>query len=738
MADTFSEDFLKKLVATWRGKLESAREHRQPWFDVREQCMTFVTGAVGAVWSNDFQEKFLGKAMPVRFKISLNKAFELVAIFGPVLYARNPVRSVNPYRPVQIEPEAFGDPNDPMVQQYVAQITGQQNHEHARNRLRCRLLESYLNYTPQEQPGGLEQAGEDAVTDALLSGLGILFPDSYTMPGSDRRLTGSFYESPVNLLIDPDSRKMDFGKAKWVARRHLDPVWEVERRFNLPKDSLKDKAYIESHAAQASRQASDLGNLDRQRGLTFDQIEWYEIWSIGGVGDRLAGADESLRKAFDKYVGDYAYICVAAGGVPWPLNCPPNKFRQASVENIQERFRWPVPYWMDQRWPFATCQFYRHPDRSWPIAPLSPGLGELTFLNFLITRLANHVWQSTKQFVAVVESAREEIEKLLKRGEDLAVFGIPDMQKNINNLVSFLQYPDLSTDIWATATSVMELFDKRVGLSEIMYAMNVGGVASRTATDVQAKQEKASIRPDHMAKKVEQFMCEAAAMEKLCAFWSKGGVRGQDIQPLLGSVGAGLWDQLFADADPEVVAREMLCTVVSGSAKKRNRSTELAGINQLYQPVSQQLGQYAATTTDTGPLNALNRKLFDALDVDGEGLDMGPMAPPPQQPDPAIEQEAAMEQQRHEQEMAQGQEKHDQEIDLKQAELSLKEAEAAMGMEIQEDESELEMEIKEEEADQAMRLAEMKAKLDARLARMKAAAQARAVAAKPKPQGTAA
>jgi hypothetical protein len=610
---------------------------------------------------------------------------------------------VSPYKPLDIEPEAFGDPNDLMVQQYVAQLTSQQNMEFARNRLRCQLLESYLNYTPTEQPGGLEQAGEDAVTDALLSGMGLLFPDTYTMPGSQRKLTGCFYESPINLLVDPDARKMDFGHAKWVARRHLDPVWEVERRFNLPKGSLKNKAYIESNSAQASWRASDTGRSDRRQGNTFDQIEWYEIWSIGGVGDRLAGADESLRKAFDQYVGDYAYLAIAGGVVPWPLNCPPDKFRSAGVKDIQERFRWPVPYWMDRRWPFAACEFYRNADNSWPIAPMAPGLGELSFLNFLITRLASHVWESTKQYVGCVESQRAKIEKLLKAGEDLAVFGVPDMQKNIRNLVDFLQYPNLNTDIWATATTLMEIFDKRVGLTEIWYA--IAPTQSRSATDVQAKQEKAAIRPDYMAKRVEKFMGDAAAMEKLCAYWNKGGVRGQDIRPLVGTVGAGLWDQLFADADPEVVAREMLCSVASGSAKKRNRAQELTSLNQIYQPISQQFVQGASITTDTRPLNALNKKLFDAMDIDSGGLEMGPWAPPPQPPDPAVQQEAAMEQQRHQMELTQEAESHDQDLRLK------------------EEEADQDLQIEAEKAEQSMYLAAEKAKLDARLARMKAQAK---------------
>ena len=713
MADKLiADDFLRKLVKAWRAKIDIAQQAKKPWSDVRDQCMMFVAGGSSDFWADDYQNKFLGTTVPTRFKISMNKAFELLAVMGPVVFARNPVRDVYPYEPIEIEIEALGDPNDPQVQMLHQQMSQQSRMDAARNRVRCSLLERYLNYTPVEQPdGGLQEAAEDGVADALIGGLGLLWPDVYTMPGSDRKLTGCFPGPSTELLVDPDVRTMAFGQARWVARKHVDPVWEVERRWKLPDDTLKNHIWRESASAQGERSAHDMGNMEHARGNTHDLVEWWEIWSVGGVGCRMSGVDDSLKTAFDQHVGDYAYLAITAGEFPQPLNCPLEALRTETREEIQARFRWPIPFWQDRRWPFSALRFYKHPDQLYPIAPLAPGLGELTFLNFLLSRTANHIWQSSRQFVAVVESARKEVEKVLERGKDLAVFPIKDVHKNISQLVNFLEYPNVSTDIWTIATAVMDLFDRRVGLTDLMYG--ISRVASRTATDVQAKEEKVSIRPDYMAHRVETWLSEASAMEKLCAYW--GGVDGQDVSPLLGATGGQLWDQLFVNASPEVMAREMYCQVAASSARKRNRATELQSLREFYGPLSQQLGAYAADTTDTGPLNDLNNKFFDAMNYDGSGLEMGPWQPPP--PPPEADPQA----------LAQAEQQAEMELEAQktQAELAFESQKTESELELKEEAHTQEIEHRDETHDQELALKEEAAELDNRLKIALAHSQAR-------------
>lgn len=690
-------DFLEKLCAVWRGKLELAVKAKESFNDVRDQCMTFVCGGANQFWADEFQQRFLGTKIPTKFRILCNKAFEAIAVFGPLLYSQNPVRDASPPNPVEIDPEVFGDPNDPIVQQYHAQFMMQQRSESAQMRALCSMVQRYLNGTPLEQPGGgLRQHAEDAITDGLVGGLGLLWPTVYSMPGSDRKLTQCEYRSSDRFLADPDIRSLEFGKATWIACAHASPIWELERRFRLPAGSLKRWAYRHSAHGQAAKGTHPLGHLRSLQGQSHDLIEWVEIWSTGGMGCRLNGADESLRVTFDEVVGDYAYIAMAyPGSMPYPLNCPPEALESESVDEIRRRFQWPYATWQDRRWPCAMLRFYRHPRWQYPIAPLGPALGELIFMTFVASRLANHVWQSSRQFVGVLESARKDVETMLQRGDDLTTIPIKDMNKAIDQVVSFLKYPNMIRDIYDVYDLMALNFERRSGLYDVLYAG--GRTEPRSATESRGKQQSAGIRPDYLAHVAEEFLSDVATLEKLTAYW--GGVNGYDVAPMLGQGVAPIWDWLFAGADPEVIAREVRCRIVAGTARKRNRENELAALSEIYPSASQQATIYAQSTGDPRYANALNHRLLDAMNVDAAGIEMGPWIPPQAQQGPSPEEEQEMEERlkmgelaaklqreqlEHRQELRHAEEEHDQEMRQKEekARLELKQkrgaAEAAL------------------------------------------------------------
>lgn len=718
-------EFMQPLVTGWLSRIDAAKKRAKDFHDTSEQCMAFFSGTCGFMWDQKYYNKFIGGGITPKFRLSLNKAFELVALFGPVLYHQNPARWCRPHPRQEYErmdvAEALGVPAyqylelqklsgeiqqamqageipPPELQQQVLilqqldqeidRMLGMEEAEVSTTRAACRLMERYLSYTPREQPnGGLEQAAEDAITELLIKGRGLLFPRPYRMPGSDRVLTGCFYESADNLLSDPDSKSVRFGEAMWITVNHLEPWWEVEKRFELPPRSLKGRGSLESIDAQVERRNSGVGgNLARQEGETRDLVSWWEVFSISGVGTRFSGMPQVLGQAFDEVVGDYAYIAVA-NGVPWPLNAPADKMRTASNEDVKRMFAWPVPYWADQRWPCAMLEVYREPGNPYPIAPLKPGLGELTFLNIVISALAHRMWQSSRTIVAVLESAKQYVEKALSSGGgDICVIGLRDIHQDINKVLSQFQVADPSPATFAFIDRIFEIFDKRTGLTDLVYALNPGGAASRSAEDIKAKTSAVSIRPDHMAKKVDRWMGEVAQLEKLCAYWS--GVSGSSVRPLLGNLGATLWDRLIVQADPELVLREMDCTVEAGSAKKPDKARDAGNMSQLYQPLSQQFGEYAQITGDSGPLNELNKKAGEAIDMDLSGLEMGPWVPPPPPPgtpnpaemEMAVEQQKLqaeharlqMDQQSHVQELVQDQQMHEQEMQQREAEAKQK------------------------------------------------------------------
>lgn len=246
-----NREFLKPLVTGWLGKINLAIEHKKPFQTVADQCMAFYSAAQGFMWEPDFQKKFLKGKLSPKFKLTIAKAFEFVALYGPILYHSNPIRTCKTRKALDLPRDAFVDPameqavqqvmqqmqqnpqaaQDPMfawqaqqMQQQLAQAeqrfvdaSHRQNQHNNRNKLTAQLLERYLNYSPGEQPGGgLHRHGQMAVTEALIKGRGCLWVEPYQMPGSKQTLTGSFYDSVDNLLIDPDAE--DLSDAKWIVK----------------------------------------------------------------------------------------------------------------------------------------------------------------------------------------------------------------------------------------------------------------------------------------------------------------------------------------------------------------------------------------------------------------------------------------------------------------------------------------------------------------------------------------
>lgn len=652
----------KPILDRWVGKLKVAAKHKRREFqDTADQCMQFYAGGLNFMWDPVYMQKYMKRVSKPTFQTCLNKAFELVAIQAPMLYHRSPIRVCKTFNQPEFTPDIFGTPTDPqsaqMIMQAFSQAQAQQGQEWAVKRMAAQLMEMYLRYTPREQPdGGLAQAGEDAITEALVKGRGVLWPASYRNPGSERLLTGCFYDTVDALLVDPDATSMDFGNARWVAREHINAHWELEDRFGWPRDSLKRRgtaasrgaSRLESGASQGENSASGdlpLVKINRERGKTFDLIRWYEIWSIGGIGGRFSGiADDEAGKALDEWVGDFAYLCLTPD-VPCPLNLPPEALANADEQAVKKAFSWPIPLYADQRWPCAVLDFYKKPNSSWPVALLGTGLAELTLMNVFISAITNRVWYSGKVLIACLQSAKADVEKALNSEDDVCIIGLQEIHKSLDLIISQFQAADVSPQMFDLLDRLAKMFAMRTGLDESMYGM-AQSPGERSATQTASRRQAQQVRTDHMQKKVDEFMSEAARIEKQVAYWS--GVSGKDVQPLLGSVGAGLWDQIITNADPETIIREMDATVESGSSRRPDKDRDLANINQMMPSLLPLLQGYAMATGDTSQVNGLIDLLGKSLDQETKGLLLGPwVLPTPQgpMPQPAADRQAQTEDQ---------------------------------------------------------------------------------------------
>jgi len=628
-------EFFRPLVSGWVGKLESADKSRARWREVADECGMFVNRSAAAMWDPQYQKKFWRGVEAPKFRITLNLAYEYVAVFGPNLFWECPHRQVTPKRPIPITPDIFqGLAQAEWIGMIQQQFEQQQAQSYAQDRVVAFLMEDWLNYSAGET--NLEDGSELAVVDALIKGRGCLVSRPYTFPGSGRVMTKSAHLPPEELLIDPDFRSLE--NAQWIAIKHIEPHWKAERRFQLPEGSLKDKASLESTWAYGESQGAFMAG-ERAAGQTNDLVVWWEIWSKTGVGGRLTGMDESIKRHLQGVVGDYAYLAISPN-VPYPLNCPASVLRQgASEDEVRQRFSWPIPVWTDNAWPIQVLDFYPNtdisdPSAAWPIPPLSPALGEIKFLNFIIPWLTNRIWSSSRDFWAVAGAHYDELLKNLQEGGDQTVIPVPHGAEDVRKVVQMIQQPETRADVWRIVELVTDLFRRRTGLVDFAYGKNEGGTQNRTAEETIAKARAVGTRPEHMQKKVVQWQSKLAATE---AFVTRLFVKGTDVEDRYGPVGRWLWETFIMSTNVELVVRQMQYSIAASSIRRPNRDRDIANLMQVFQHWMSLVQQYGTQTGDYTPANGMMELWGDLHDMDVDKI----YIPPPQEDDEAKQMQQA-------------------------------------------------------------------------------------------------
>jgi len=604
--------------------------------------MGFFSGDMGFMYQEGFLQKFLRGIPAPRFRITIAKAFELVALFGPTLYWNNPAREVTPSDGLDLPADLFaGNPQGEQMQQMLMQM---QQQDRTQKDLTSQLLSLYLNYTPGEQPQGLAWHASKAITEALVKGRGCLWPMPYKCPGTERTLTGCFYDSVDNLLIDPDATTLH--DAKWIAQKVTKPVFEVEREYNLPEGTLSgDHSSIAQ--ARGERGEPEMGGRGGDgQSKSFDMITYYKIWSKGGVGGRLSGPikwQSEVMQAFDKVVGDYAHIAVSANN-PFPLNAHSEWVRSASDNDIKVRLGWPVPYWLDNRWPVTVLDFYEKPGSPWPIAPLAPGLGELTFMNVIMSSLANHVYQSHRLLLATKRSLNPMTKHALQAGSDFEIVDLDEFEGSISDNVDFIQFPNMTTDVWQMLERTSYNFDRRTGITELMAGLNPGNKVARVAADVDARRQQMSVRPEYMASQVEHMLSEASDMEKICAALF---TRPEDLKGVLGPAELYLWNQHVTNVPTELVMREVRAKVVANSARRPDKNRQVENANAAIQYFSNLFAQAGFNTGNWQPMNGLIKTWADAADMEYQDMliDNQPTDPQQAEQERMAQEQAMMQQQ---------------------------------------------------------------------------------------------
>lgn len=467
------------------------------------------------------------------------------------------------------------------------------------------------------------QVHDEPNTYALASGVvthNCLWTELYTPPGSQMRFAGSFYGSVDDLILDPDAETID--DCKWIMRRCVEPVWKVEEDYGLAPGTIRGN--LESNGQQGLVAADPDGDYRRKQGLTNDLLVYYKLFSKMGMGAKLSGVTSTLRQELDQY-GKFVYL-VLCDTCHYPLNLPPEVTEANDDQEIRRRIEWPTPYWADDGWPFAELSFHRVPKQLYPMSHLKPGMGELMFINWAYSFIAGKIKTSCRDFVVVAKSLNEEFKNTILSGKDYELIEIEKAHGTISELVQFLQHPQFNGDIWKVIQAVEQNFEKRVGLTELMYGTSANQL--RSASEAQVKSDQLRVRPDDMANKVEDMMGKVARQEALCARWH---LTGQDIQPVMGPIASQFWDQLVVPSDPNMVLHQLEYRIEAGSAKKPNRDRDANNMQQALQNLFQPMMGYAQASGDYDAINTLIADWAKSIDLDPEKylFKPPPMLPPP-------------------------------------------------------------------------------------------------------------
>ena len=645
-----SDSLLAPIVSAWLKKIQLAWDFKQDEFGRdAETCMQFFDGPYDFMYglrrgNNGNGFTFTGNADDFprpTFAMTVNKVAEMVQLFGPTLYARNPVRKVNPRTVPEIPAGAFApfDPNQFGV--LFQQLNDINEKQRAVDEARSTMLEQYLNFTPDAL--NLKDHSRRAIDEALIKGMGVLWTRPFVSPSTGKKFIGSFYDTVDNLVIDPDMETID--EAGWIAKRCVDPVWQVERDFGLMPGTLS--GHLESYNQQGNISAEgSVMDYKRKQGKTNDLLVYWKIYSKVGVGGRLSGVAQEMMEPLEGY-GDYAYLAVC-DKVDYPLNIPPDVQNTADDNEIRKRLEWDTPFWANDSWPFTPIVFHERPRKVWPMSHLKPGLGELKFINWVYSFVASKILVSCRDFLALKKSLGEEIKSTILHGNDYELLEIDETHGTVGEVVQFLQHPNFNSDIWRVLEAVERNFEKRVGLTELVYGETAASY--RSASEAQVKSDQTRIRPDDMANKVEDAMTDVAKKEALASRWH---ITGRDVVNVLGKPMAFLWDQLVVSSDPSDICHNLEYRIAAGSTRKPNRQREADNMSQAMQNLFPNLWSYASGTGDYTAVNALLQDWAKSLDLDITKYLIQPPPPPPPGSQPPPEQQGGEQQQTQGQEVQQ-------------------------------------------------------------------------------------
>jgi hypothetical protein len=585
-------------------------------------------------------------ASGLAFQATVNLVSNVVSVFLPVLYHRNPVRTLMPrkpaidngllnaYRQMRIQQSLMAvtqqfavDPMQAqMMQEGIMQQMMMQQQQVSEaltvtDQMRASLIEWYLNYTPHEL--NLKEKARDAIIEAIVKGMGLLWVE-VVENDSGRRTVGLAYDSVDHLYIDPDCEILS--DAKWIARRRKRPAWEVEREFELEPGSLKPTEQSTDAEGDTDMKDAFDKEYDAAHGLSNDLVTYYEVWSRMGIGVRISGAkDEELGEDVEETLeafGDNCYLVISPTHEV-PLNLPDEVVDDPSrKEEVAGRVEWPVPFHKNTKnpWPFASLMFRRVPRKVWPQSYIHPAMGYQKCINWILSFLMTRIKLVSRAFIVIPKGVEQEFKDTILGGKDLTLLEISQTHPGpVEQMVQFLKMPEENGNIWQLLQQLEMKFEDATGVTELNMSARTT-TQMRSAAEADLKRDVLAVRPDDMANAVDDWMSKAAKLEAIAARYL---LTAEDVAPLFGEeVTEGqpgemtsIWVELVQSDDVDKIVSEYEYAIESGSARKPNKNQQIQNIDEAAQLVLQQFLQIWNTTGDPSKFNAFIEEWAKTRDV---------------------------------------------------------------------------------------------------------------------------
>lgn len=636
---------LLTITQRWQAAIKSAKETKRRDFGLQaKDAMAFYGSADHSfLYTPEYQQDSLGLRInddfqfdKMTFQGTINLTSNVVEVFLPVLYHRNPLRTVAP-RLCELDMQAIQMAGVPLLPDDVQ--AAQQNK--ARLTLKSQLAEHRLNATPREL--NLKDHARLSVLEALVKGMGLLVGTVYRAEDGTK-LFGLQHDSIDHWYVDADAEHPTWLDGGYVVRRRTRPIRDVERDFDLAAGTLREAGRIGQRGsdplADEDEAASDAES--NPENASQELFTYYEVYSRIGMGQSLKTAGnpselDSIDDAVLDQFGKYCWLAIpdAGTGYEYPLNLPKELFEQeaddALLEQIKARVAWPVEFYRNRTnpWPCVVLGFHPKPRSPWCHSHVTPVMGIQKSIDWIMSFMMGRIYHTSRALLLCPQNLPDRIKELILHGGDLtlAELEMPNdgTQKKILEIV---EMPSFKEDLWRLLGALKQEFEDGTGVTEL----NMAGrsrVQMRSAKEADVKQQMLSIRPDDMANLVENWAGQAAKLEFAGAasleteddiarvfgeplpskrreeLAASGMLNEEDIDAMCCGPYTRLWMDLIASADLDTLFAEMDCTIESGSARKPNIDQQITNNEMVMQVLFPAYLQLYQATGDPTQINTL-------------------------------------------------------------------------------------------------------------------------------------